>query len=355
MRTVLTRSGGQIDLIRLANRLVLKTPPTAEISLARAPNLIKSLHLNLQENLGSIVQLPDLRDAEFVGIFSDYGGDEPDSGYLTYSFLITALDGVDSTLARLEEVRSKHGLLSPRREMAFKNLEYGPLMRALPDWMSRGDELRGLLFTLLVDKRSKSVITQDSKEAIEAMIAEATTAGVPVPQKRDTFERYYRIASCVAYWTSLLCREGQQVIWISDNDSSAANPKLMVSLRERVMSLAADLRPGLKVTFSYGAESDVPPTADGFRELLSFPDLAAGALAHGMSRAILRGAPGPGEHLPKRPKAREILRWLAWQRIGLKKSIFLCQPEGRGLIGAFGSLEVDDIPDDVQFVPITSE
>lgn len=54
-------------------------------------------------------------------------------------------------------LRTTHGLLKPRREMAYKNLGYGPLARALADWLNKGDELRGLLFTLLVDKSAHSV------------------------------------------------------------------------------------------------------------------------------------------------------------------------------------------------------
>lgn len=117
------------------------------------------------------------------------------------------------------------------------------------------------------------------------------------------------------------------------------------------MSLAADLRPDLKVKFSFGTEANVPDW--DHQEFLSFPDLAAGALAHGFSKAVPVGTPIPPGTPPTRPKAAEILRWMAWQRIGLKKALFWCRPEGPGLRGRFGSLTTDAVPDEMQFVPIT--
>ncbi len=352
MRTVLTRTGRPIDFFEVANRLVMKEPPFGRISVEGLPNLIKGLHRDLVVNHAVRVQLPNLHEAEFVGIFSDYGGDDRASRYQTYSFLIAALDGAHFVLDELQVLRGTHGLTAPPREMAFKNLNYGPLFRALPSWLNAVDKLPALLFTLLVDKRSHSVITADSRSALKAFMASARATGLVPPRTPEMTERAFRIASCVAYFTSLLCRESQTVIWLSDRDGSAANPTLTESLKRATMSLAAKVRPDLKVTFAFGTETELPRHGANYRELLSIPDLAAGALAQGVSRAVPR-APGQRPQTDYSPsKLSTILRWMAIQRIGLKKTFFRCQPEGSGFRGAFGILEFDEIPDELTFVPI---
>ena len=353
MRRHLISKFPSVDLFDIANRLVLKTPPFNQISVEGAPNLIKGLHRDLLVNHGKRVQLPNLHDANFVGVFSDYGGDDQDNRYHTYSFLFVALDGAHLVLQEFEALRGTHGLTAPRREMAFKNLGYGPLLRALPEWLGAVDSLPGLLFTLLVDKRSHSVITANRASAVDEFMKSVRTAGLQPPRTRKMTERVFRIASCVAYWTSLLCREGQTLIWLTDRDAAVANANLSDSLKKATMSLAAKIRPDLKVTFAIGTETEIPEHGATYREFLSIPDLAAGALAHGMTIAV---PTVPGQQVDDTEvspsKLNTILGWMAIQGLGLKKALFRCQPVGTGFQGAFGTVDLKKIPDDITFVPI---
>lgn len=350
MRTFLTRPHlyllpPPIDEIALANALVLKDPPLDLIGRENMPNFIRCLHHDLRQNLGSKVLLPNLHLSQFVGIFSDYGGDEPDSDYHTYSFLFISLDSATACHKLIQEIRAQHKLLLPYREMAFKNLSYGQLERALPQWLDAIDHVPGLLFSLMVDKRAKSVVTRNTDEDLRALANDMQAKNRGVWRKKHLAERFMRIAHCVAYWCSLLCRQDQQVIWISDNDSVIEH-SLIEPMKQVVMSAAAEYRPDLHLTLSLGRESQVPVDFAGLREFLSYPDLSAGALANALTSAIAR-------KVNTKLKAVPIVRWHAWQRIGLKKALFLCSPEGTKISGAFGTMEHDVIPDDVRFIPVT--
>lgn len=336
------------DPIAVANALVLKQPPFDRISRTNMPNFIKVLHGQLEELNGHTVMLPNLHPSNFVGIFSDYGGDEKDSAYFTYSFLFIALDAALSLdiTGTLDRIRARHGLDTPRKEVSFKDLRYGQLDRAVPEWLDAVNGIPGMLFTLVVDKTARSIVTRNSDEALDTLVGEMIAHDIDAWRKRKTAERSLRIGHCVAYWCSLLCREDQQVIWITDRDSVAENASATDSMKRLVPSALAQYRNDLRVTFAFGADHELPPQFRNMKDFTSYADLVAGSVANGFTAAIPRST-------DTKSKIVHILRWLAWQHIGLKKVTILIRPEGNGLWGGIPRLDHDEVPDHVEFLPVT--
>jgi hypothetical protein len=239
------------DPIALANALVLKKPPLDAIGREDMPNFIKCLHGELERLVGNTVQLPNLHQSKAVGIFSDYGGDEPDSAYLTYSFLFLSIDLAIAlnVLGDIHRIRAQHGLLSPPREMAFKHLGYGPLARALPQWLDAIDGIPGMLFTLVVDKKARSVVTRNSDKDLQTLVDGMKALGVGASFTKGMGERFLRITHCVAYWCSLLCNGDQRILWITDNDHITSTESTVSGLRQVLLGAAARYRQDLHLKF----------------------------------------------------------------------------------------------------------
>lgn len=95
-----------------------------------------------------VLLLPELTyKNETIAVFSDYGGESKDSDYLTYSFLVCALQQTGSFQRIMSDIRSNHKL--GRKEISFKDFGYGPISRALDDYLAALDMVPGLLFTMV--------------------------------------------------------------------------------------------------------------------------------------------------------------------------------------------------------------
>ncbi|WP_437785348.1 hypothetical protein [Sorangium sp. So ce1097] len=313
----------QVD--KLANALVFKHPSIPLLGNAEEyPLLTRVIDgvLALKKDRRELL-LPNLHEFDTIGIFSDYGGEAPDSKYSTYSFLFSAYDLREDTLQRLEATRAANNGFG---EMCFKKLDDGNRQRALPDWLAAPDRfevpLSGLLFNLVVDKAVHSVVFKND-HLDRAVIAACLRDEGFGEWKPDVAEKLIRIVHCVAYWCAVLARDGQKLLWMTDDDAIVAQPRIN-GFRK---ILAAALRK--YATIRYADIAFATPFKNAKRkgslnDLLSYPDLAAGSFDSYFTTMQKFGTP------VVKSTTVEVLNWLCEQGLGLKRLNILLEPNAIG-------------------------
>ncbi|WZB75511.1 hypothetical protein WJ972_03785 [Achromobacter insuavis] len=184
--------------------------------------------------------LPNLRDENSsIAIYSDYGGESHNSKYLTYSFLICAWDQTGAFHASMQKIREKFKLNEPFKEISFKDFRYGPISRALDDYLKNLSNLvNGLLLTVVIEKSVGSVFGEEEKSAHQFITKTLGDAGFG-SWKPDVAEKILRIVHFPAYLVALLSKPGQNVFWMTDHDSIAPTEEQ----HKKVLNLFGNLLP----------------------------------------------------------------------------------------------------------------
>ncbi len=274
---------------------------------------------------GRFLQMPSFHGAEAIGIFSDYGGSHAESRFDTYTFLFADFGALGTFNERVKAIRDRTRL-PRRREIAFKALREGNVTAVVPDVLRAADMIPGLLFTLAVEKTVGSILSGDA-DAPEQIQAQLRSAGLQSWGSRQDAERLIRVLHSVAYWLSLLGREGMKTLWMSDNDAihgRSAFPEDFPSAYARALPLfnaPAFSIVGTAKSFKVDTEQPFP------HEAVSITDLVAGAVSAHLTE--LRGvSQSERRHLV----IADILTLLGHQSPFLKKLTFVIQQQPDGTI-----------------------
>ena len=262
--------------------------------------------------------LPELTyKNETIAIFSDYGGESQDSDYLTYSFLICAWQHTGTFQQIMSEIRSKHKL--GNKEISFKDFSYGPISRALDDYLAALDTVTGLLFTMLAEKNVFALSSRDRIES-EHMATELRKQGLG-SWKGSVVEKLLRICHISAYLVSLLSMEGQKIYWLTDHDSIAPNEDLAKHWLKIFNNL---LNHYSHHSFSLVGGS-VPFEEKEIRllDLLSATDICAGSIEHYFTR-MSKGIEDV------KVEADKVIQWLGYDGLMLKKHHIIAKAAENG-------------------------
>jgi len=273
------------------------------------------------------LMLPNFEKAKTVCIFSDYGGETPNSKYLTYTITLVDYDFLRLNFeTEIKNIRNKYGLNDPYKEISFKDLRYGPINRSLDEYLTMvNNSVHGLVFTLIVDKSIISILGENNKSTHDSLtkILEDTGLG---KWKGKTAEKLQRIISIISYFVNLLVPSGKQLFWMTDEDNIVANPRMrdytgkifnnaVHQFKDRNYSLV-----GYATPFEKGKD----PL---FIDLLSISDLVAGSIEHYFTRKSIL------DDLKVNEGADKVLKWLSLQGIGLKKLSFIVNFTEEGFTG----------------------
>ena len=148
-------------LIAKAREIILHDPDLNVLSAEREADyspLVRSMEAEFKKlHATGKLLLPDLSALanQTIGIFSDYSG-ESIGNYDTYSFLICGWGSLHPFWQQMQQVRKRFAMGS--KEIAFKDFGMGVIQRALPSYLETlNGYVPGLLFTLVVDKRTVSL------------------------------------------------------------------------------------------------------------------------------------------------------------------------------------------------------
>lgn len=336
------------ELVNLAAKLTLHranlsvVPDTDEY-----PWFIRELQdqLMAQEARHELL-LPNIKDNnESIAIFSDYGGESPDSKYLTYSFLICAWNQTGNFTKAMETLRNDTGLNSPLKEIAFKDFRYGPIKRALDGYLKNlSNYVNGYLLTVVVEKSVRSIFGTDRKATHDFMTKTLIENGFG-KWKPDVAEKILRVTHFAAYLVALLSRTGQKVIWMTDNDAIAPTNERF----EDVLKLFGNLLHHYckhELSTIGGAVPFKEKTPE-FLDLLSATDVVAGSVEHYFSRSH-----GSNDEPLIKQEVSHVLHWLSGQGVALKKHAMIIRAKGDSLVSSTLKFEPKEQDPEAIIVPV---
>ncbi|MGY6272132.1 hypothetical protein ACXIUT_20780 [Achromobacter denitrificans] len=290
--------------------------------------------------------LPNLRNENAsIAIYSDYGGESYDSKYFTYSFLICAWNQTGAFHEAMRKLRDKYGLNEPFKEISFKDFRYGPISRALDDYLKNlSNFVNGLLLTIVIEKSVGSVFGEETKTAHQFIKKTLEDAGFG-SWKPEVAEKLLRIVHFPAYLVALLSKPGQNVFWMTDHDSIAPTQEQHI----KVLNLFGNLlRHYCKHELgTIGGAVPFEEKDPQHLDLLSATDIVAGSIEHYYTRSYAK----TDEPLI-REEANKVLRWLTGQGVALKKHTMIIRKQDTGIVSGTLRFELKEKDPEAIFVPI---
>jgi hypothetical protein len=286
--------------------------------------------------------VPDLSTAERIVIASDYGGQHDLPSHRSYAMLLADSMSIDSWDAGRVSVRERH--LTDGRRMSYKKLTESLRWKALPEFLQAADELKGVLMTVLVDRRIESVLSPDVTKFIRDQLPHQENL-----PKRHILEYMIRIALFMSLLAGGLLRDGQDVVWITDEDPTvdSSERKAQMSAVLRIVSSQYE-PPDFKSMKSTTTAS--PDPSKSLEDLAAIPDLAAGALTAVLTEYpdLLRSIIAGGRVVPSermQEKTKHLMGWLSWKRAALKRWVFVIDPDEQPGGLQFGLKRLHDADD----------
>ncbi len=279
--------------------------------------LIRALDLN------SPFALPCFDRTARLMVGSDYGGQHASSKFEALAFVLADAGTVGPWLNATGKLRARY--LRDRRRMSFKALGDRLRMEALPAFLSAADLLHGMLLVVLVDKRIGSLFASDHDPA---GIAPEVVALAEWPAR--TTERLLRICHVVSLALAGLTREGQEILWVTDQDEIAANVERHALLVKVFGTIASHYLEHTLGHLRIATTASDTGTRD-LEDFVAIADLAAGAVCHLLNS--YREASTPVAQrvvvpppLGVAPKAQALLDWFSDQRSSLKRLVISIEP-----------------------------
>jgi len=116
-------------------------------------------------------------------------------------------------------LRALHGLNTPFKEFAYKDLAYGPVERSLDGFLRISDRyIHGALVTVSVDKSIPSLFGPTKKAAQQGLV-DLLSANDLGEWGHDEAEKLLRVCHAIAMFLALLTHSGQRFLWMSDKDA----------------------------------------------------------------------------------------------------------------------------------------
>lgn len=345
------------DLQRYAQALLL---PKKEIRLPvipilnegeNIPLLYKGLNDALMSRLSkNALLLPNFNDCETVAIFTDYGGESKDSKYLTYTITLVDYNRLAFFQDTMKKIREKHRLNMPIKEIAFKDLKYGPIKRSLGEYLDTiNDLVNGIAFTLVVDKEIYSLADINEKQS-KKLIAKTLKEKGYGTFKPDVAEKVYRIITLISYLVHLLVPYGKKIFWMSDQDSTIATGEKHQNIARLMQNAIHSFDNAKYDTIGYGKPfSKQEDTL--FLDLLSISDLKAGAIEHYLTRKKTLS----NSDFSINNGAVEITNWLANNGIAFKKLTYIIDYDNDKKVfnGNFLDFQLSENHQNARYIDVT--
>lgn len=345
------------DIQKYAQSLLL---PKKEIQLPvipilnegeNLPLLYKALNDGLisRSSRGELL-LPNFKECKSVAIFTDYGGESKDSKYLTYTITLVDYDRLYFFHNSMKNIREKYQLNKPIKEIAFKDLKYGPVDRSLEEYLYTINNLvNGIAFTLIVDKEIHSLadINEKSSKKLIAKILGEKGYGTFKP---DVAEKVYRIINLVSYLVHLLVPYGKKIFWMSDQDSTIATDDKHRNIARLMQNAFYSFENANYDTIGYATPfSKQEDTL--FLDLLSISDLKAGAIEHYLTRKKKLS----DSDFTISPGADKITTWIANNGIAFKKLSYVINFDNDKKVytGGFLDFQSKSHPQNARYIDIT--
>jgi hypothetical protein len=278
--------------------------------------------------VSQLKELPDFSDDEKIAVVSDFSGEHKGAHFNTYSFLILAYNKVGPFMLQVEELRRKHGLLDPYSEFSFKDMNFGPRSRALPDFLNLVDNfIHGAVITIAVDKQIDTVFGASKKETYPIIEEKLASMGYG-KWKGAIGEKVLRVCHSIALFIALTTKENQRLLWYCDNDAineNAQNRSFADTQKIFLHTLGMYSKHKFDL-IGFGKSFDDKSHLD---DLLSIPDLAAGVV-----QDLLQAHKTNDYNIPGGEEKIALLKWIATQGKYLSKITIQISKLANGELGS---------------------
>ena len=162
--------------------------------------------------------LPNLRGADCLFVGSDYGGEHQNANYLTLTFLIADV----AACARWAPVWApwRRRFLPDRRRMVYKEPQRRPPRpRVVPTSRNR-EPIAGPSYNIRVLSGHPAAYFLSTGSSKHLSSSLRRSARLPAP----VAEKFMRVVHVLSLLLAGLSAPGQDVLWVTDEDSIAANP-----------------------------------------------------------------------------------------------------------------------------------
>lgn len=207
-------------------------------------------------------------NANHLTILSDYS----DKGkFRTLSFLIFD-HGSSPEWPQLR--RSLRGRMPDNRRFSYKALGGSShLERFLDEFLAIADSLNGWLFTIAIDNDLHSLVADEDTRFAWERFAELTGRW----KNQKQFENVLRINLFLALVLSPVIGNTPTLEWVSDQDDIFANDERSTDVTKMLRLSLGAFTPDIERQIVVGT-SEIDTGHRGIEDLLSIPDLAAGAI-----------------------------------------------------------------------------
>jgi len=267
--------------------------------------------------------LPNLRRASMVLIGSDYSGQHATSVYECFAFVFADIQHCRRWEESRREIRKK--ILGDERRISYKTLKDKKRSNALYDFLNAANYLQGLLVVILIHKDIESLFKASGR--IDCTDPEIKSLAHWPPH---VVEKLLRIIHFISFFLAGLSREGQNVLWITDEDEIAANEQRHRELTTYFGNVLCQyLEHALGNVRVATTASDT--SKRDIEDFVSIADLTAGALCEALN-AYSRASVSPLTNLVLPPpsslekKALRVLDWFSDRRHSLKRLVFSVDP-----------------------------
>lgn len=260
---------------------------------------------------------------------SDYSGTDKKSRYHVTTILCTDMEASSRWEILRRQVRRRY--LSDGRRMSYKALNDQNRAKALIPFLSAAEYLHGLCLVIVINKSIRHLCLNNSANYQKMR----EVAKLQARWKDRELETMLRLTHFVAVVQAGLSQPGQNIYWISDEDSVFANLVRSKDVAGMLSSYTSHyIKHGLG---ELGVGTTSLDEGDRVEEdLAAVPDLVAGAIAEVMTRMAEQcGGRIPRDLAVERnenflPKADLIARWLWLGRSDLRRVTVLFEkhPEG---------------------------
>lgn len=251
--------------------------------------------------------VPDLRSSRCLLLGSDYAGFHRSAQFEVVSLIASNAEHLHSW--EMSRKLLRQATLSHQRRMSYKALNDRQRRAALLPFLENANKIRGLLLTVAFDRRTTSVFQAGGR---------LNRADLPTefaPWKHTTIERAMRIIHLASFMLRGLSCQGQDLLWITDEDEVVANEARLRTFVNTFAMVSSHYLPHQMGHMRVGTtRSDT-----GLRDLedyVAICDFAAGALQELLSNGDLDTiVRTPSLFIPRKVglhnKATEILDWFA--------------------------------------------
>jgi hypothetical protein len=270
--------------------------------------------------------LPDLRRASDLVLSSDYSGEHAAATHHVLSFLLADRPGILGWEPERRAIRRR--FLGDGRRIAFKGLADRQKQKAIGPFLASASSINGILFCVAVEKSISSLYWNGLPTAVDI----ARLSGLAWAPA--VFEKLFRILHFGSFLVSGLCRPGQNLHWITDEDAIVANEVFQADVCRIVSQVFRHYYPHEMKDLALGIAGKFDDVRRA-EDLISIVDLAGGALSESVGSLVALDLPrSPKLVVPimKRmsTKVRLILIWLCESNRPLKKMIWVISKSAAG-------------------------